>query len=306
MMMLLVSWIASYPAEESDLVTAISPASLSSTGNARAIAFTKMHGAGNDFILVDNRSFLLGDPEARHLARQMCPRRTAIGADGLILMDASPTTDFRMRHYNPDGSRASFCGNGARCLARFAFRYGLAEPILRFEADDGLHNAEIQNDQVKLQMVDPTDIRLGRPLTDFPRLPVIHTLNTGVPHAVALSSDLRLEAVEQRGRLLRGHPLFQPDGVNVNFFQPLDAANLAVRTYERGVEGETLSCGTGAVACAVVFALLEDARPPIRVHTASSEVLTVDFERQTDGICQVTLEGSALFVFDGNWLREAL
>ena len=304
-MMLRVSWTACYPAEESDLLTAVSPTSQSSNGNVRAIAFTKMHGAGNDFILVDNRSLLLGDLEARHLARRMCARRTAIGADGLILMDASPTTDFRMRHYNLDGSRASFCGNGARCLARFAYRCGLAGSTLRFEADDGLHNAEIRDDQVKLEMVDPTDIRLERPLPDFPRLPVVHTLNTGVPHAVALSSDLRLEAVEQRGRLLRRHTLFQPDGVNVNFFQPLDAANLSVRTYERGVEAETLSCGTGAVACAVVFALLEDAQPPIRVHTASGEVLTVDFDRQAERFSLVTLEGSAHLIFDGNWLGEA-
>lgn len=305
-MMWRVLWTAFYPAEEAPLLTAFSPTSLSSIGNDRAIAFTKMHGAGNDFILLDNRSLQLGDPEARHLARQMCTRRTAIGADGLILMDLSATTDFRMRHYNPDGSRASFCGNGARCLARFAYRCGLAETTLRFDADDGRHTALIQGDLVKLQMVDPTEIHLDRPLTDFPRLPIVHTLNTGVPHAVALSSDLRLEAVEQRGRLLRGHTLFQPDGVNVNFFQPLDAANLAVRTYERGVEAETLSCGTGAVACAVVFALLEDAQPPIRIHTASGEVLTVDFERQTKGIRNVTLEGSAHFVFDGNWPGAAL
>lgn len=270
------------------------------------IAFTKMHGAGNDFILIDNRPLRLDDGAARRLAKRLCARRTAIGADGLMLLDTGEAGDFRMRHYNLDGSRASFCGNGARCMARFAYRRGIAGPVMTFEADDGSHVAEILEDQVRLHTIDPTGIRLSCAIAGYPRATLVHTLNTGVDHAVLPSPDIALEAVERDGRQLRRHPFFQPDGVNVNFFQPMDAANIAVRTYERGVEAETLSCGTGAVACAVVFSLLEDAPPPIRAHTHSGETLTVMFHRREGRISEVTLEGSAHVVFEGVWQEETL
>jgi diaminopimelate epimerase len=266
--------------------------------------FTKMHGAGNDFILLDNRLLELDDAAASRLAKRLCGRRTGIGADGLVLLDASRTAAFRMRHYNPDGSRASFCGNGARCLARFAYRRGLTGPAMAFEADDGPHEAEIIGDQVRLSMVDPTDIRLNRTVSGFVRSSTVHTLNTGADHAVVCSEDVGLEAVEADGRALRMHPMFHPAGTNVNFLQALDASTIAVRTYERGVEAETLSCGTGAVACAVAFALLQDARPPIQVRTRSGETLTVTFDRRGMTISRVALQGSAHLVFDGEWLEK--
>jgi len=175
---------------------------------------------------------------------------------------------------------------------------------MTFVADDGPHDAEILETRVRLRMVDPSDIVLNRRIDGYERSEIVHTLHTGTEHAVLASPDVKLEPVEQTGRVLRRHPLFQPGGVNVNFFQPLDGANIAVRTYERGVEAETLSCGTGSVASALVFALLEEVPSPIRVHTRSGETLTVRFERQEDRIGDVWLEGSAHYVFEGRWYEE--
>jgi diaminopimelate epimerase len=263
------------------------------------ISFTKMHGAGNDFILVDNRRQSWPDEIAGRLARRWCNRRTGIGADGLILLEEGESTPFRMRHYNLDGSRASFCGNGARCLARFAYHRGIANLSMAFEADDGVHKAEIVGTEVALTMTDPCDIGLNRSLPDDPILACYHTLNTGTDHAVFPSKNVTGEAVETTGAHLRHHPIFQPGGTNINFVQPLTAASLSVRTFERGVEAETLSCGTGAVACAVVHVLTGEMKSPIEVHTRSGEILLVSFEYNNDLLTNVILRGSAHWVFSG-------
>lgn len=266
--------------------------------------FTKMHGAGNDFLVIDNRVYRLDDAAAARLAQRACPRRFGVGADGLLLLDDSPDAGFRMRYYNADGSRAAFCGNGARCLARFAYRRGVAGASMTFESDDGLHRAVIEGQTVRISMADPANVRLNRPLTGYARAKTVHTLNTGADHAVLLSGDLEAEDVENHGRELRYHPLFHPAGTNVNFVRRLDASAIAVRTYERGVEAETLSCGSGGVAAVVAMTLLEGLTPPIKVHTRSGETLTVDFRRGERGIAGVTLQGSAHFVYDGELAEE--
>lgn len=269
-----------------------------------SIHFTKMHGAGNDFIVIDNRSLRLQDTEAVRLTQRLCPRRTGIGADGLVLLEPGHRTEFRMRHYNTDGSRATFCGNGARCLARFAYRKGVAGASMTFEADDGMHHATIVGDDVQLHMVDPNAIMLHRPILDYTRTAVLHTINTGAPHAVILSDDVTAEDIERDGRALRRHDLFQPYGTNVNFVQQTGPGALVIRTYERGVEAETLSCGTGAVAAALTVALLDGTGAPVMVQTHGGETLVVDFQRQDEAITGVILQGSAHMVFDGE-LTEA-
>lgn len=269
-----------------------------------SLSFTKMAGAGNDFIVIDNRTLRLTDARAASLARLVCPRRTSVGADGLLLLDASRETDFRMRYYNADGSRAPFCGNGARCLARFAYRRGIVGPEMAFDADDGRHQATIVGREVRLRLVDPADVILNRRIDGFARSPVIHTLNTGTVHAVIRSDDVEAEDVARDGRALRSHPMFQPGGTNVNFMQTVAPSGLALRTYERGVEAETLSCGTGAGAAAVTFALLDGVPAPITVHTRSGEPLVVDFQRDGDSITGVSLQGSAHIIYDGELAED--
>lgn len=262
------------------------------------IPFTKMHGAGNDFILIDNRRRCWTDTTAATAARVWCPRQTGIGADGLILLDDSPSAAFRMRHYNVDGSRASFCGNGARCLTRYAYQNGLTGRSMTFEADDGLHQAEVLENGVALVMSTPRDIHLNRTMPDDTQR-CFHTVYTGVEHAVFPSDDIEAEAVEITGARLRHHAMFEPGGMNINFVEMNDDASLSVRTYERGVEAETLSCGTGAVASAVVHALIADFDSPVEVRTRSGESLEVSFLRENEDFSQVVLTGSAHRVFSG-------
>lgn len=263
------------------------------------ISFTKMHGAGNDFIIVDSRRRILAEDNAVRFAQRQCSRRTGVGADGLILLDDDTSADFRMRHYNPDGSRAPFCGNGARCLARFAYRHGIAEREMQFEADDGRHHAVIDGQNVRLHMRAPDQITLHRSISDYPRTGTLHTIDTGTKHAVIRSEDVKKELVEEDGRTLRYHSMFQPDGTNVNFVQKTGLSQLAIRTYERGVETETLACGTGTVAAAVVFALTDGVSSPVSVHTHGGETLTVDFRQNGTKITDVILTGSAHMVFEG-------
>lgn len=263
------------------------------------IYFTKMHGAGNDFIIVDSRRRNLPEDYAVRFAQRQCSRRTGVGADGLILLNDDTATDFRMSHYNPDGSRASFCGNGARCLALFAYRHGIAGREMAFGADDGLHHAVIDGQKVRLHMIEPDQFMVHRSISEYPRTNTLHTIDTGTKHAVIRSEDVGKELVEEDGRALRYHSMFQPDGTNVNFVQKTGLSALAIRTYERGVEAETLACGTGTVAAAVVLALTDGVTPPVSVHTHGGETLVVDFRQNDTKITDVTLTGSAHMVFEG-------
>lgn len=270
------------------------------------IDFTKMSGTGNDFILIDHRTPFLAREEMPAFARAVCERRVSAGADGLILIEQSETADFRWQFLNADGSWAEMCGNGARCAARFAFALGIAPARMRFETVAGLIEAEVTGQSVKLKMTAPTDLRLEEKLMVNGQEQVVHSLNTGVPHAVLFMADVHQAPVLEIGRALRFHEHFQPAGTNVNFVQQQPGNGLIVRTYERGVEGETLACGTGAVAAAIIAGLLGKVQPPVAVTTSGGEQLTIHYTLAGQEIAEVYLEGPANFIYEGRLHAEAL
>lgn len=251
------------------------------------IKFKKYQGAGNDFIIIDNRILCSNFPYP--LVEALCDRKFGIGADGLMLLEEDEHYDFRMRYFNADGKEASMCGNGGRCIAAYAHRLGLFENSCHFLAMDGAHSATVNGNTVNLKMTDVDG--------------VISTekyfyLNTGSPHYVKVVADCRNYDVVNRGREIRYSEAFQPDGTNVNFITP-EKDIIHVRTYERGVEDETLACGTGCVASALCVALLNgDIRNTYTIDAQGGQ-LKVSFERQGHAFRGIWLEGPATFVFDG-------
>ncbi len=265
---------------------------------AMHIPFWKMHGAGNDFVLVDDRAETFPATNEAWL-RAIAARRTGVGADGVILIQRSATADFRMRFFNPDGREADMCGNGARCVARLAHEIGAAPAAMSIETPAGLVRAEMAGEQVRLRMTDPKDWRMAQTLTANGQTVTYGFVNTGVPHAVVETDDLDACDVQGLGAALRHHAAFAPTGTNVNFIQVSGPQSVRVRTYERGVEAETLACGTGIVASALVAAAAGRARPPVQVIPTGGDVLTVDFA--LDGLMarDTTLLGPAAHVFRG-------
>lgn len=267
------------------------------------ITFYKMSGSGNDFILIDNREGLLNrDPH--EFARRVCHRQLGVGADGLLLIEPSKVSDFRMRIINADGSEAEMCGNGGRCVARLAHLLGIAEAEMAFETLAGLIRAEVRGSRVKLQMVKPHSLRLNLELTVHCSPFTVHWINTGVPHAVLFVDDLEAAPVVELGRKLRYHEAFQPTGTNVDFVKVLGPEGLRIRTYERGVEDETLACGTGVVASALVAAALGKAVSPVQVWVRSGEVLTVYFEKRDGNFAEVFFEGDVRLIYQGELWEE--
>jgi diaminopimelate epimerase len=261
--------------------------------------FTKMNGAGNDFVMVDNRD-LRYDLDKAAIAR-LCDRHRGVGADGLIAVEpAQNEGDFRMRYYNADGGEAEMCGNGARCFARFASRVSGQTGVVKFETPAGVISAKLHHGLVELAMSTPKD------LTPSTKLPVkdgkliVHFVNTGVPHAVVFVDDLAKVDVVGLGSGLRYHEHFQPKGTNANFVGKREGNDIAIRTYERGVEDETLACGTGVVAAALILNQVEQTASPIGVWVRGGDRLEVGFERDGNGYRNVTLTGPADFVFDGH------
>ncbi|NDY42755.1 diaminopimelate epimerase [Dissulfurirhabdus thermomarina] len=263
------------------------------------LAFRKMHGSGNDFILVDNREGRVTAAAAPDLARRLCRRKYGVGADGLILVERSETADFRWRFLNADGSEAEMCGNGGRCAARFAVLEGIAAEDLVFETLAGRVRAEVRGRRVKLQLPDPTDLREDLELVVHGERFTLQCLNTSVPHAVLFLDDVETAPVYEWGRSIRHHEAFAPAGTNVDFVQVTGPRELHVRTYERGVEDETLACGTGAVASALLAALAGRVEPPVTVRTWGGENLAVHFEREGKAFRNVFLEGDAVSVYAG-------
>lgn len=262
------------------------------------LPFWKMHGAGNDFILIDDRSGStpIADPSR---ISAWADRRTGIGADGIILIQPSDAATFRMRFLNRDGGEAEMCANGARCVSRLAYDLGVASGQMQIETLAGPLSAEMVGDQVRLTMMDPADLRLDEAL-ELNGAPLVYSsVNTGVPHVVVDSADVESVDVQQVGSVLRYHDAFAPRGTNVNFAQVSDPQSLRVRTYERGVEGETLACGTGAVACSLIAAKHSQLTAPVAVTCAGGSTLTVDFRLTDGGAENVTLLGPAEYVFEG-------
>jgi diaminopimelate epimerase len=264
-----------------------------------------MHGGGNDFVLIDNRERHL--PESKHInfARRVCAVKVGVGADGLILIEDSDRADFRWRFFNADGSEAEMCGNGARCAARFAVMQGIADSRLAFETLAGLIQAEVLNHHVRVGLTDVADFRLNLSIPLEGETLAGHFMKVGVPHVVVPVEDLEEVPIRKWGQEVRFHQLFQPAGTNVNFIRAEGPHLLAVRTYERGVEDETLACGTGAVASALISATLGKVASPVAVHTRGGEILTVSFHGHGEQITEVFLEGEALVVYQGQlWLDE--
>lgn len=273
------------------------------------IPFSKMSGTGNDFIIIDHRRPLLGEEEFSSFARTVCRRKFSVGADGLILLENSDKADFQWRFYNADGSEAEMCGNGARCAARFAWKNKIAPAKMRFLTLAGEIAAEVKDDLVKLAMTRPTDITLARRIELGNENKDIYSINTGVPHAVCFVTDNDQTPVKDWGRIIRFHDFFQPAGTNANFVRITGPSSLHVRTYERGVEDETMACGTGAVAAAVMAGLLGQVAGPTKVTTSGGEILTIYFTIKNQEPAQVTeiyLEGPAHLIYEGSLNREAI
>jgi len=268
------------------------------------IPFWKMSGSGNDFIVIDNRRGLVPAGEGPALARRLCARGFSVGADGLILIERSREADFAWRFYNADGSEPAMCGNGGRCAARFAFLKGIAPARMRFMTGAGLISAEVKGDRVKLQLPLPSGYRERVAVTVDGRRLEPGFLVVGVPHAVVEAAALEQVPVAEWGRSLRHDPAFGPAGTNVNFFSVEGPRRLRVRTYERGVEAETLACGTGSVATALVAAAAGLVTSPVTVVTSGGEELTVHFRRRGGEYGEVFLEGKADVVYEGRTWEE--
>ncbi len=264
------------------------------------IRFTKMNGAGNDFVVLDNRT---GSQSLnREQIQKLCDRHRGIGADGLLAVEpAEGSADFRMRYYNSDGGEAEMCGNGARCFARFASSLlPASKSSVTFETQAGLIVAEFNGDLVTLDMGIPRDLMAPQSLDLTGRAFDVHFLNTGVPHAVAFVDDVENIEIRAQGSALRYHAAFAPKGTNANFAQVVKSDRLILRTYERGVEDETLACGTGVCATALLHALATGAPSPIHVEVRGGDTLSVSFEKSGATEFQnVRLTGPADFVFEG-------
>jgi diaminopimelate epimerase len=263
------------------------------------LEFTKMNGAGNDFVMVDNRdgSLSLSRDQIAHL----CDRHRGIGADGLIAVEGTPDLH-RMRYYNADGGEAEMCGNGARCFSRFTARLlGLTSGTLSFLTEAGMLAAELlPNERVRLRMSEPHSLQLAHSLQVLDQDLEVHSLNTGVPHAVTFVQNLEETPVFELGRALRHHQRFAPAGTNANFALVLSSDMLAIRTYERGVEDETLACGTGVVATALIHHHLTKAPSPVLVQVRGGDTLEVGFIIENGHLTAVSLAGPADFVFTGS------
>ncbi len=262
------------------------------------LRFTKMNGAGNDFVMVDNRG---GDVRlnAQQIS-QICDRHRGVGADGVLLLEnAANGADFRMRYYNRDGGEAEMCGNGARCFARFAHKVTGAQGEISFETPAGVIGAELHGESVTLRMSEPQDLRLNLTLPAVDAYQKLHFINSGVPHVVVPVSRIDDVEVRRDGAAIRKHEMFSPKGANVNFLEKRGPGKIAIRTYERGVEDETLACGTGVVASALIFAATEKIEGPIGVTVRGGSELQVGFKRKGVDFSEVTLTGPAEFVFEG-------
>jgi len=269
------------------------------------VPFVKMNGAGNDFVMIDNLAgqWKLDEQAIRHL----CDRRRGVGADGLITIDPAEGFDFAMVYYNSDGRRASMCGNGARCAARFAAQLGLGRDekgrrVLDFAADATPVRAWVEGSRVAVALGEAEGLELHRRLPVERGYELVHLIDTGVPHAVIREPEVETmteEQLELRARAIRFHRELEPRGANVDFAAPAPDGTIRMRTYERGVEGETLACGTGAVAVAVVFAHLGWAESPVRLRTRGGDLLEVAFVKKPYGASEVILEGPAEVNFRG-------
>jgi len=275
----------------------------------RYISFTKMESGGNDFIIIDNRKRIFSRGLSK-LALNLCRRRRSIGADGLILLERARKADYGMRIFNPDGSEPEMCGNGARCLAMFAFINGIASSKVVMETRAGYVQAQVKDKKVRVRLNTPFNIKTNfRIRLKLRGSQEVNFINVGVPHVVVFVPLLDRVDVQGLGRMIRYHRRFAPSGANVNFVSLKGRNSIYIRTYERGVEDETLACGTGAVASALIAGLQAKVSSPVEVHTRGGEVLKVEYiiEKDREGIEKfkgVWLEGEVRVVYEGEIARD--
>ena len=260
--------------------------------------FWKMHGAGNNFILLDDRSLRFPCTDLA-LIRRLCDRHIGIGSEGLLLVQPSTRGNFRMRFFNPDGAEADMCGNGARCIAQLAHDLRAAPACMQIETAAGMLEAEVLSDSVCLHLPPPVDCRCHQTLELANQSIRYHAIYTGVPHAVVETQALDSMDVCLIGAAMRHHAAFAPQGTNVDFMAITGAHSLRVRTYERGVEAETSACGTGITACALIAARLGRVTPPVQVTCKHGDTLEVNYRLSNDRFEAVTLQGPAAYVFEG-------
>jgi len=262
------------------------------------LKFTKMHGAGNDFVLIDDRAGTV-PWEDHFLMAALASRRTGIGCEGVILVQHSDKADFRMRFLNPDGTEVELCGNGSRCAAAFAHAIGASGTALTMETMCGLIDAQLSDTGVCVWMPEPSKKNFGIVLKVGNETVRGDFINTGVPHFVVQVPNISTVDVQGLGRALRLHPAFAPDGTNVDFVTFRAPNRMSMRTYERGVEAESGACGTGAVACAVVAVETQQFTLPANVKTPSGYDLTIDGDWRHHKCTGLTLSGPVKFVFTG-------
>jgi diaminopimelate epimerase len=274
----------------------------------RGIPFVKMSGVGNDFIIVDNREGVLHRVEIGEFARRVCTRRMSLGSDQLMIIEPPVSGgDFSMRTINADGTEVKMCGNASRCVARFAFERGIARASMTIDTPGGPVGAVVRDGQVQVELQLTSPIRMDHALEVNGASVVLHTVDvSGAPHAVLAkpdAADAPDEEIHRLGAAIRRHPDF-PEGINVNFIQVIDRHTLWQRTFERGVEGETLACGTGAVASTVIHARFGLIDSPVRLRVLGGE-LTVSFDRHGDTFRTVRLGGGVRYVAEGTLHPES-
>ena len=275
----------------------------------KKIIFYKLQASGNDFVLLDTDRL-----NYRKLARGVCERKFGVGADGLLVIEKSKKATFKMRIFNADGSEAEMCGNGARCVALWASINKSTKAIrstrspvkkMRFDTKAGMIEAQVKSDNVKIRTSDPFGVKLDMPVKVLGKTIKVNFINTGVPHTVIFVEGLEKIDVATIGRATRFHKRFQPAGANVNFVEFLKRDTIAIRTYERGVEDETLACGTGSVAAAVIAShKIQGHKSQVtshkfRIKTQGGETLAVYFDRVKNKITNVWLEGKASLIYKG-------
>ncbi len=270
------------------------------------IEFYKMSGTGNDFILIDNRDGRIRDDRMQYLAERACRRRDSVGADGMIFIVNSDKYDFKWRFFNSDGSEAEMCGNGSRCVARFAVLNGIAGEHMTFETVAGPVSADVSGRTVKVLMPTPHDLKTDIDIPHEQGWESVSFVNTGVPHVVVQVKDIINTPVYEQGRFIRYHSMFQPAGTNANFISMKGKDHIYVRTYERGVENETLACGTGSIASSLIANVKGQVSSPVTVTTSGGEELKVYFEKKDQGFSRVWLEGGTSIIYKGELHEEAL
>ncbi|MFQ5587766.1 MAG: diaminopimelate epimerase [Nitrospiria bacterium] len=273
------------------------------------IPFWKLSGCGNDFIIIDYRRPMPSQDEMRLFVSKVCRRGLSVGADGVILIKPSTVADYGWHYYNADGGEVDMCANGTRCAARFAYENNIASAKHCFETKAGIVNAEVLQEngvKVRVQLPDPSPVHLGMEIELGDQTLEGHFVNTGVEHVVYFVEDLEKTDVIGIGRKTRYHHLFAPGGTNANFACVTDPHKMIIRTYERGVENETLACGTGCIAAALVATARQKISPPVSLLTRGGMTLEVDFKQDGSSFKEVCLTGDARVIYKGEIEQEAL